>query len=169
MHSVDLMHTIAQIAVALAGFSAIIVALNQKPIREWELMDQVNIRLLIQLSIVVIFFSLVPSLLAISIPISDAWLYSLWGYGLVHIADAGFFLVLKSKRAPTVFRVVASCGVIVGLLQIAIALLGSDTARETMYVFTLIWHLGVIFMAFILLLYQVRDHESEPDNDEEPK
>ena len=67
MHSADLMLAIAQIAVALAGFSAIIVALNNRPIREWILMDQVNIRLLIQLSIVVIFFSLIPSLLALSL------------------------------------------------------------------------------------------------------
>lgn len=169
MHSADLMFTIAQIAVALAGFSAIIIALNQKPIREWVLMDQVNIRLLIQLSIIVIFFSLTPSLLAISIPVSTVWLYSLWAYGLVHLADAAFFLFFKSKRAPTIFRVVALCGIIVGLAQVTIAWLGGDIARESIYVFTLIWHLGVIFMAFILLLYQVRDADHETNNDGETK
>ncbi|MEO1889768.1 MAG: hypothetical protein ABGX33_07615 [Cycloclasticus sp.] len=164
MNSADLMFAIAQIAVALAGFSAIIVALNNKPIREWVLMDQINIRLLIQLSIVVIFFSLIPSLLAISISVSDVWLYSLWAYGLVHFADAAFFLFFKSKRAPTIFRVAAFCGVIVGLAQITIAWLGGDIARESMYVFTLIWHLGVIFMAFILLLYQMGHTEEVADN-----
>ena len=164
MHSADLMFVIAQIAVALAGFSAIIVALNQKPIHEWVLMDQVNIRLLVQLSIVVIFFSLIPSLLAISTPISDVWRYCLWAYGLIHLADAGFFLFFKSKRAPTIFRVAAFCGLIVGLAQVAIAWLGGDLARESMYVFTLIWHLGIIFMAFILLLYQMGDIKGKPDN-----
>jgi hypothetical protein len=124
-------------------------------------MDQINIRLLIQLSIVVIFFSLLPSLLAISMPAHNIWLYGLWGYGLVHVVDASFFLFFKSKRAPTIFRVAAFCGVIVGLGQVAIALLGSNVARESMYVFTLIWHLGVVFMAFILLLYQVRHTEEE--------
>ena len=164
MHSTALMLAIAQIAVALAGFSAIIVALNNKPIRKWVLMDQVNIRLLIQLSIVVIFFSLIPSLLAISIPVSDVWLYSLWSYGLAHLADAAYFLFFKSKRAPTIFRVAAICGVIVGLAQVTIAWFGGDIARESMYVFTLIWHLGVIFMAFILLLYQMGDTEKATNN-----
>ncbi len=83
MHSAGLMYTIAQIAVALAGFSAIIVALNQKPVREWDLADQVNIRLLIQLSIAVIFFSLLPSLLSIFLKRNDIWLCSLWAYSLL--------------------------------------------------------------------------------------
>jgi hypothetical protein len=169
MHSADLMFVIAQIAVALAGFSAIIVALNQKPIREWVLMDQVNIRLLVQLSIVVIFFSLIPSLLAISIPVSDVWFYSLWAYGLIHLADAGFFLFFKSKRAPTIFRIVAACGIIVALAQIAIAWFSGDVVKESAYVFTLIWHLGVIFMAFILLLYQMGDIKETPDNSRDIK
>lgn len=164
MHSADLMFAIAQIAIALAGFSAIIVALNQKPIREWGLMDQINIRLLIQVSIQVVFFSLTPSLLAISLPVSDVWLYSLWAYGLVHLVDVSFFLFLKSKHAPTIFRVAAACGFIVGLVQVALAWFGGDIARESVYVFTLIWHLGIIFMAFILLLYQMGHTEEVTDN-----
>ena len=61
MQSADMMYAIAQIAVALAGFSAIIIALNPKPINDWELPEQVNIRLLLQISIVAIFFALIPS------------------------------------------------------------------------------------------------------------
>ena len=152
---------IAQIAVALAGFSAIIIALNPKPIHDWELPEQVNIRLLIQISIVVIFFALIPSLLVISMPINDVWRYSLLGYGLVHTADAGFFLFLKSKFAPTIFRFAATLGLLVGLAQIAVAWLGHDIARESMYVFTLLWHLSIIFMAFILLLYKVRSTSND--------
>ncbi|HAI97700.1 MAG: hypothetical protein CL866_03615 [Cycloclasticus sp.] len=169
MHSAGLMYTIAQIAVALAGFSAIIVALNQKPVREWDLADQVNIRLLIQLSIAVIFFSLLPSLLSIFLKRNDIWLCSLWAYGLIHFLDAGFFLYFKSKHAPNIFRIAASCGVTLALVQMAIAGLGNDVARESVYVFTLIWHIGIIFMAFILLLYQVRDVEDETNNKGEPK
>jgi len=46
---------------------------------------------------------------------------------------------------------------------VSIAWFGGDIARESMYVFTLIWHLGIIFMAFILLLYQMGHAEEVTD------
>jgi len=156
MQSTGLMFTIAQIAVGLAGFSAIIVTLNAKPIREWDDTDRLNLRLLIQISIYVIFFSLLPPMLAIPFEPHLVWMYGLWAYGLIHIVDVSFFLINMTKGTPTIFRSVAICGACVALIQVSIALLGGDIARETMYVFSLIWHLGVVFMAFILLLYEVK-------------
>jgi len=156
MQSTDLMFTIAQIAVGLAGFSAIIVTLNPRPIREWDETDRLNLRLLIQISIYVIFFSLLPALLSIPLEPHSVWLYALWAYGLVHIADVSFFLMNLTKEMPSLFRTAAICGACVAIAQVGIAWQGSDTARETMFVFSLIWHLGVVFIAFILLLYQLR-------------
>ena len=159
MQSTGLLFTIAQIAVGLAGFSAIIVTLNPRPIREWDDTDRLNLRTLIQLSIYVIFFSLLPPLLSISLDNHLVWLCALWVYGLIHIADASFFLMNLTKDMPTLFRNSASCGVIVALAQLLIAWQGNDVARETMFVFALIWHLGVVFMAFVLLLYKLRKNE----------
>ena len=150
------MLTIAQIAVGLAGFSAIIVTLNAKPIRDWDESDRLNLRLLIQISMYVIFFSLLPPLLAIPFETHLVWMYALWAYGLIHIVDATFFLMNLAKETPAIFRNAAISGACIALIQISIAWLGNDIARETMYAFTLIWHLGVVFMAFILLLYQMR-------------
>ena len=81
---------------------------------------------------------------------------ALWAYGLIHIVDVTFFLKNMTKETPPVFRNTAICGACVALIQINIAWLGNDIAREAIYAFTLIWHLGVVFLAFILLLYQVR-------------
>lgn len=156
MQSAQLMFTIAQIAVGLAGFSAIIVTLNPKPIREWDDTDRLNLRLLIQISIYVIFFSLLPALLAIPFNTHLIWMSALWAYGLVHLADVTFFLINMTKETPSMFLNAAICGACIALAQIGIAWLGNDIARETMFVFTLIWHLGVVFIAFILLLYQMR-------------
>ena len=156
MQSTGLMFTIAQIAVGLAGFSAIIVALNPKPIRKWDDTDRLNLRLLIQISIYVTFFSLLPPLLAIPFESHLAWLYALWAYGLIHMVDVSFFLLNMTKETPSMFRNAAICGTCIAIAQLGFAWLGNDIARETMFVFTLIWHLGVVFMAFILLLYQMR-------------
>jgi len=159
MQSTGLMFTIAQIAVGLAGFSAIIVTLNQRAIRDWDDTDQLNLRLLIQISIYVIFFSLLPSVLSIPLEPHSVWLYALWIYGLVHIVDVIFFLKNLTKEMPLLFRNAAICGGCIAIAQVVIAWQGSDVARETMFAFTLIWHLGVVFMAFILLLYQLRKRE----------
>jgi len=151
------MLTIAQIAVGLAGFSAIIVTLNDKPIRDWDDTDRLSLRLLIQVSIMVIFFSLLPSLLLISLNTGEVWLYGLWVYGLIHLADVSFFLIHRTNATSHIFRNAAICGVAVALAQVGVAWFGEDVAREWLYVFSLLWHLGVVLMAFILLLYQLRE------------
>ena len=159
MQSTGLLFTIAQIAVGLAGFSAVIVTLNPRPIREWDSTDRLNLRLLIQISIYVIFFSLLPPLLSIPLDSHLVWFYALWFYGLVHIADAGFFLMNLTKNMPSLFRNAAISGLVVAIAQIFTAFQGNDIARESMFIFSLIWHLGVLFMAFVLLLYKMRKNE----------
>ena len=77
MQSSELLLTVAQIAVGLAGFSAIIVTLNPKPVREWDATDRLNLRVLVQVSFVVLFFSLLPIILVIPFGIEDTWFYAL--------------------------------------------------------------------------------------------
>lgn len=137
------MLTIAQIAVGLAGFSAIIVTLNESPIRQWDKTDRLNLRLLIQASIITIGFSLLPSLLNISLAADQFWFYGLLFYGLAHLSDVGFFLLNMAKNTPLFFRNTALCGLVVAIIQILIPWHSSQVAQETMYPFTLIWHLGV--------------------------
>ena len=156
MQSIDAARTIAELIVAVAGFSAIIVALNPLPVREWHETDKFNLRLLIQVSVFAILFSLVPTLLVVSLEVDDVWKYGLWAYGLLHMGDVSFFLFNMTKETPVVFRNAGICGELVAISQIGIAWQGDSIAREMMYMFTLIWHLGIVFMAFILLLYQIR-------------
>ena len=156
MQSIETARTIAEILVAVAGFSAIIVMLNPLPIREWDETDRLNLRLLIQVAIGGIVFALLPSLLTVILSIDDVWKYGLWAYGIAHVADVSFFLINMTKESHGFFRRAAYCGEIVAFGQLGFAWLGSDVAREFVYMFTLVWHLGIVFMAFILLLYQLR-------------
>lgn len=156
MQPSDLLLTVAQIAIGLAGFSAIIVTLNPKPISEWDVTDRLNLRLLVQVSFVVLFFSLLPFILAVPFGIGDSWFYGLWLYGIYHIVDVSSFLLRMTKETPSIFRITAFVGLCVAASQVGIALLGTSILRETAYVTTLGWHLCVIFMAFVLLLYQLR-------------
>ncbi len=156
MQSIDAARTIAELIVAVAGFSAIIVVLNPLPVREWDETDKLNLRVLLQVAVFAILFSLVPTLLVVSLEVGDVWKYGLWAYGLLHIGDVSFFLFNMTKETPVIFRNAAICGELVAISQVGIAWQGDSIARETMYMFTLMWHLGIVFMAFILLLYQIR-------------
>jgi hypothetical protein len=156
MHSADLQLTIAEVSVAVAGFSAVVVTLNAKPVRAWDETDRLNLRLLIQVAFLTILFALLPSILDVSLEPDALWSVALWAYGLVHLLDVGSFLMGMTKHTPRVFLGTACCGVAVALTQIAVAWAGSTTARETTYVASLVWHLYVTFLAFVLLLYGIR-------------
>jgi hypothetical protein len=156
MQSADLLLTMAQVAIGLVGFTAVIVTLNPRPIREWEATDRINLRILVQVSFVMLFFCLLPSVLAVSLEPDDVWFYGLAAYGIVHVVDVSSFLVHMTIAVPIVWRASGCAGFLVALSQIAIAFLGNAVMWETAYLVTLIWHVYVIFMAFVLLLYQMR-------------
>ena len=148
MDSSDLLLTISQLAVAFAGFSAIVVTLNSRPIREWDATDRLNLRCLLQVAIQVFAFSLLPFLLAVSLDEASVWRYGLIAYGAFMLCDASFFLFKMTSDSPVLFRN-AGIGGILGVW-------GSATSRETIYLVALFWALGIVVMSFLLLLYQVR-------------
>jgi drug/metabolite transporter (DMT)-like permease len=69
--------TLAQVAIGLAGFSAILVALSGKP-HQWTPVDAFRIRNILALSFQSVFLSLIPFVLAFfSLPESTVWKVSL--------------------------------------------------------------------------------------------
>jgi hypothetical protein len=156
MQSANLLLTLAQVAIGLAGFTAIIVAVNSKPIQEWHAADKLNLRLLVQVSFLVLFFCVFPYVLAVSLPPDEVWFYGLVAYGVVHVFDVSSFLFNTTKETPRVFVYHACVGLLIALSQVAIAFFGNAVLRETAYIATLIWHLYVMYLAFVLLLYQKR-------------
>ena len=156
MDTASLLLSVSQLGVGLAGFSAVIVTLNPRPIKEWDTTDRLNLRVLVQVSFVVLFFSLFPLVLGISLSDEKVWLYGLWLYGVLHLIDVSSFLLKMTPETPAIFRFTAYGGVAVAIVQIAIAWLGDSNTRELTYVATLVWHLYVVFMGFVMLLYKMR-------------
>ena len=70
MPSNDILVLVAELAVAIAGFSSVVVALGRRPVAEWLPGEQRNLRILLQVSAIAILFSLFPLILqrAISTP-----------------------------------------------------------------------------------------------------
>jgi hypothetical protein len=156
MQTFDLLLTISQLSVGLAGFSAIVITLNPRPIREWSASDRVALRILVQVSFVTMIFSLLPFVLGVSLASEVVWFYGLWVYGVVHLIDVSTFIFRRPSGMHISFKVNGALGFIIACLQIVVAAFGDSTAHETTYTAALLWHLYVLFAAFVLLLYHMR-------------
>ena len=85
--------TLAQVAIGLAGFSAILVALSGKP-HQWTPVDAFRIRNILALSFQTVFLALVPFVLAFfSWPEATVWKASLLTIAIATLA--GVLLVLS--------------------------------------------------------------------------
>src|SRR5262252_1877031 len=105
--------TVAQVAIGLAGFSAILVALSGKP-HQWTPVDAFRIRNILAFSFQSVFLSLVPFVLAFfSVPESTVWRASLLilamaTLGGVVLVLCGVYRLSPSERAVLKAFVVSS-------------------------------------------------------------
>jgi len=96
--------TLAQVAIGLAGFSAILVALSGKP-HQWTPVDAFRIRNILALSFQSVFLSLVPFVLAFfSLSESTVWqvsvlILAIATLGSVLLVLGGVYRLSPSERA----------------------------------------------------------------------
>jgi hypothetical protein len=105
--------TFAQVAIGLAGFSAILVALSGKP-HQWTPVDAFRIRNILALSFQSVFLSLVPFVLAFfSLPEGTVWhasllILAIGTLGGVVLVLSGVYRLSPSERAVLKARVVST-------------------------------------------------------------
>ena len=128
----------AELAVAIAGFSGVIVALESQPVGSWAPSRRRDLRVLLQLSGLALVFSLVPLVAYAVADTAGFWRWALAAYGLIHAADVFTFLY----RQPDGVRRPVWLGLVFALAQILVAALLTDAAAEAMYMISVMWHLG---------------------------
>lgn len=140
--------TFAQVAIGLAGFSAILVALSGKP-HQWTPVDAFRIRNILAFSFQSAFLALIPFVLAFfSVPQPAVWQVSLLilaiaTLGGVLLVLSGVYRLSPSERA-VLNAVVVSAVVAVLCLMAAVELLAAfDIARPAS---------GVFFLGLVVLL-----------------
>lgn len=152
---------LVELGVAIAGFSAIVVALDQRPVRRWTRIRRDGLRSLLQVSGVVIAFSLAPLVLGRWFAEPAIWGWLLLAYGMVHVADVLSFLLRHTAETPTEVKAGARFGLLIAVLQVAIALLASPEVAEMVYVAVLFWHLAIAAASFLYLLHTHDTEERE--------
>jgi hypothetical protein len=104
---------IAQVAIGLAGFSAILVALSRKP-HQWTPVDAFRIRNILALSFQTAFLSLIPLSLALfSLPESTVWkisplILAIAIFGDVLLVLGGVYRLSRLERAVLKIAVVTT-------------------------------------------------------------
>jgi hypothetical protein len=140
--------TLAQVAIGLAGFSAILVALSGKP-QQWTPVDAFRIRNILALSFQSVFLSLVPFVLAFfSLPESTVWKVSLL---IIAIATLGGVLLVLSGvyRLSRPERAVLNAVVV----STVIAILLTTAAVELLAAFAIVRPApAVFFLGLVVLL-----------------
>lgn len=140
--------TLAQVAIGLAGFSAILVALSGKP-HQWTPVDAFRIRNILALSFQSVFLSLIPFVLAFfSLPESTVWKVSLL---IIAIATLGGVLLVLSGvyRLSRPERAVLNAVVV----STVIAILLITAAVELFAAFAIFRPApGVFFLGLVVLL-----------------
>ena len=155
----DFLTLTAELSVAIAGFSGVIVALESRSVKSWTPLRRRDLRVLLQLSALALVFSLAPVL---AYPVFDDaafWKWALAMYGVAHLADVASFLVRQPDGARTgpVYA-----GFVVALLQLLVAGLGSGVVPELVYSGSILWHLGGAAMGFVFLIWGTRSEEALP-------
>ena len=140
--------TFAQVAIGLAGFSAILVALSGKP-HQWTPVDAFRIRNILAFTFQSVFLSLIPFVLAFfSLPESTVWQVSLLILAIATLGGAllvlsGVYRLSRAERAVLKAVVVST----------VTALLCSMAAVELLAAFGIVRPAsGVFFLGLVVLL-----------------
>lgn len=172
MENTQTSQTIAEVAIALAGFSGIVAVLGQRSSGEWSPTERLRLRLLLEASLLVVFLSFLPSLMLRGTSASAAWRVSSGVCGLVHLLPmASFFLrwrrlgwqkPLHEPTPPLFFSAaalsLATGGLVIILLQLMLAAGLKPGEPSLIYEISLLWLLGVGAVQFVyLLLYRSRE------------
>ena len=155
----ETLRTMAELGIALAGFSGIVAVLGRRLQGEWSSLDRARLLGLLIPSFGVVFFSLLPEV------IQGARAPGLWlriAHALLAAYQVGGMLFVLIRAGPALFarradRVVAllllGLGIVLILAQCGVALGFFESFAVPLYVAALVNLLLVSSMNFVFLLF----------------
>jgi hypothetical protein len=164
MESHDALVLIAELAVAIAGFSSIVVALDSRAVRVWSPFRRHNLRVLLQVSALTIFLALFPLIFQRVVADPVGWKWALAVYGAVHAIDISSFIWRIPEDLPTANRVLLFVGLTAAVASLVVAYLGSPLVAEVFYLCSLVGHLSIAAMGFAFLVMGEATEAAERKN-----
>jgi hypothetical protein len=156
MQSSELLQTIAGVAVALTGFSGVVVVLGPRAGGQWSGEDLLQLRTLVEPSLLALFGSLLPGVIELAVTSEPlTWRLAngaLWVLGVVSLVA---FLKRSRLARTTVGQRVLVAVTLVGLGAILLAAVGVLPQGELVFVLGLVIALVVAAYNFLLLLFSM--------------
>ena len=84
-----------------------------------------------------------------------AWKYALLAYCIFHVVDLTTFVINFPKDVTSVNRMMPYFGYAVILFQLTVPFFGSLGAIKVAYLASLMFHLEISFIAFVMLVYGI--------------
>lgn len=153
LESPQILQTIAEVAVAVTGFTAIAAVFRRIRQGGWDKLEQLHFLILIRTSVIVLFFSFAPWLVG-QFPISSdiAWRSCCAFFGTANLVDIAWYM-RNAKGTPTTKGQSALAAL--GLVNVAcqvLAATGVLQPAQLVFVAGLIFLLYVSVHNFVLLL-----------------
>jgi hypothetical protein len=156
----ETLRTLAEIGIALAGFTGIVAVLGRRARGDWTPLELAQMRLLLEASLGVVFFSLLPVLLQMAVESHQTtWRIANVFLAVFQISIMALFfrraLLVAVPNLPASGRRVAYPLAGAGIAVIAAQLLaGIGMVREASltYLLGLIWFLVIAALTFVYLL-----------------
>lgn len=154
MHSTEILNTIAEVAIALAGFSGVVVALGRRDSRHWSSEEILRLQTLVEPSLIALFGSFLPGTIQIALQ-SDAlmWRISNGVFAVMGLIGLIRFLMRARLASTTVGQRVLVVAVAIAVVIAGLSAAGVLVQHELIFVGSLILALVVASYNFLLLLF----------------
>lgn len=150
MNDLGFFYTLAQIAIALIGFSGIVVVFGDRFKRGWTPEETLKFYALIAPPLTAFFCTFIPGILnTINEDIDFIWQLANAILGILHLANFGYF-VLKLKNAVTIQKV-AGVSAVIMIIAHFLAAINTIPFIETIFMIGLLQQVSVGILNFILL------------------
>ena len=152
--SEDFLLSIASISIALIGFSGVVIALGRRGQGEWTPSEMLQLRTLVEPSIVSLLGSFVPILLGLLALGADAlWVISNLLLMALHLIGFSAFIIRGSKSGVTfTHKIMLTVFVLISIFQI-VAIFSYVEYLELAFALSLVYGLCAGVHNFYLLLF----------------
>ena len=159
MDHIGTLNTLAQIAIALIGFSGIVVIFGDRFKRGWSDEESLQFYALLSAPITIIFCSFIPEILSTLIDDSKTiWRISNAIIGVSHLSVFAYFII-KIKNAVFIQKLAGIAGAIV-ILAHFMAALTIIPFLEFVFIVGLLHQLSVGIINFVLLFKPIKINEN---------
>lgn len=156
MELTDVLLIFAQAAMVIAGFGGVVVTFNNKS-DKWGDWDRIQFRSILDVSGIIIFFSVLPIVLQSVFDAEKSWQISILLFAVIHaLTIISYRLSVEPESIPGIFmRIHIVAGAII-LAQLVCGVLGDQGLIQVTYSLGLFWLVGVGGWLFYLLAMGVR-------------